>query len=37
MQSKPVNIRRSLICLSMCGPGQDSDILVGSVRHLGWT
>jgi len=21
----------------MCGPGQDIDILFGSVSHLGWT
>jgi len=21
----------------MYGPGQDNDILLGSIRHLGWT
>jgi len=25
------------ICHSMCGPDQDSDIILGTVRHLGWT
>ena len=27
----------SIICHSMCGPGQDSDIIIGSVSHLGLT
>jgi len=21
----------------MCGPGEDSDLIFGSVSHLGWT
>ena len=36
-QSKPFNVRPSVICHSTCGPGQDSDIIFGSVSHLGWT
>jgi len=36
-QSKPFNVRPSIICHSMCGPGQDSDTIFGSVSHLGWT
>jgi len=36
-QSKPCNVRPSIICHSMCGPGQDSDVVFGSVSHLGWT
>jgi len=30
-------VRPSIICHSVCGPGQDSDIIFGSVSHLGWT
>ena len=27
-------MRPSLICHSMCGPGQDSDLIFGSINHL---
>jgi len=36
-QRKPFNVLSSLICYSMCGPGQDSDIIFGSESRLGWT
>ena len=36
-QSKPCNVHPSIICHSMCGPDQDSDIIFGSVSHLGRT
>jgi len=36
-QSKSFNVRPSLTCHSLCGPGYDSDIICGSVSHLGWT
>ena len=36
-QSKPFNVPLSLICHAMCGPGWDSDMIFGSVSHLGWT
>jgi len=36
-QSMPFNERPSVTCYSMCGSGQDSGIMFGSVSHLGWT
>ena len=36
-QRKQFSARPSLICHSMCGPGEDSDMVFGSESLLGWT
>jgi len=32
-----LSLPRQKVCHSMCGPGQVSDIILGSTSHLGWT